>query len=386
MTENLRSSVFAPREVHRGDTFIVQLFFYKQEDSREVKIMASIVDKVTGERNRKQLSFPLKSGDTIKVRLESVFDKRNEFEIDESDKEIVWNDETVSMEYVVSVNETCTSNAFNGRFHIRVNSLTICNILFKVFIIDYLSASMGGGNASSELIPYDKKQEAKEAADLMRKRISDNIQTLENGKSNHSDPHEEERANKELAINRHCLELIKNDSRKKSPVRVVFISSTSDLKESRDTVRKAIEKSHMYPEMYENWPQVNIYPRDKCIEKVLSSDIFICILGANYGRVEPMWDMSMTEIEYRAALLSGKNILVYIDKDYGSKMASLGNEEHKERQLELIKELSDKRWVKFFDDQASLEREVQGDLSEMIKDMDNGFLPSVIHVSSENIG
>lgn len=379
------STVFAPLQVSPGNSFMVQLFIHRQEDSSDVEIMASTIDLDSGMRNCKRLSFPLESGDTIKVRLEAVFDKRNEFEIDESDKEIVWNDEPVSVEFVVSVNETCISKAFFGRFRIRVNSLSVCDIRFKVLVFEGADhiAPYGPGIASFELIPYDRMKEAKEAADLMKKRISDNILNLESGISSHSAPSEVDRANKELAINRHCLELIENDSRKKSPVRVVFISSTSDLKESRETVRKAIEKSHMYPEMYENWPQGNVYPRDKCIKKVLSSDIFICILGANYGRVEHMWDMSMTEIEYRAALLSGKNILVYIDRQYESKMASLGNEEHKERQLDLIKELSDKRWVKYFDDQASLEREVQGDLSEMIKDMENGFLPSVLHISSQ---
>lgn len=375
-----RSSVYAPKFVLPGQAFMVQLFIHKQKDSSEVEIMASTVDMETGKRNSNYLSLPLKRGDTIKVRLEAIFDKKSEFEIDESDKVIIWNDEYASVDYVVKVNDNCSSDAFFGRLRICCNCQPVGDIQFKVVVYKGSYVPSEDRNTTFDFSPYDKKREAKDAIELLQRKINDNISLLEKQKSTPDGSFQVKNVDQELDINRHCLKLLKNNKQKKSSIKVVFISSTSDLKESRETVRRAIEKNHMYPEMYENWPQGNIYPRDKCIEKVLSSDIFICILGANYGRVEPMWDMSMTEIEYRAALLSGKNYLVYIDKQYESKMDSIENQKYKQRQLDLINELQGKRMVQFFDDQASLESIVQRDLSETIKGMENTFSDNDIQV------
>ena len=116
----------------------------------------------------------------------------------------------------------------------------------------------------------------------------------------------------ELDMCKKCLELISNNSKTHNEVLKVFISSTSDMKEYRDVIRERVFALGMYPDMYEMWGQGNDYPRDMCCKHVLESDIFICILGPNYGFVEPIWDKSMTEIEYRIASNAGIPILIYI--------------------------------------------------------------------------
>ena len=128
------------------------------------------------------------------------------------------------------------------------------------------------------------------------------------------------------------------------------------MKEYRDVIRERVFALGMYPDMYEMWGQGNDYPRDMCCKHVLESDIFICILGPNYGFVEPIWDKSMTEIEYRVASNAGIPILIYIKKDYREQIAELPEEEKNvaSRQLSFIDELSTKRMVSIFPNEVSL--------------------------------
>ena len=364
--KSLRSSVYAPKEVSSGDAFMVQLFIHKMKESSMVTITATSVDMTADLRQRKCLSFLLNGGDSIKARLEALFDKKKEFEIDESEKETIWNGEPVSLDYVVNVKEKCIAKAFRGRLRICVNSQPVGDILFNVFINNGISAHSYTRNDNFNIVPFDKRQEANEALKMVKGKLEEQISALEKY-SNNDGQCTLANVNQELAISRLCLNLIKNCCSKTSPVKVVFISSTSDLKEYRDKVRKAIADCQMYPEMYEHWNQGDINPRDKCCEKVMSSDIFICILGANYGRIEPMLGISMTEMEYRVAQLSGKSILIYIDDQYLSKMELLKDEQLKQKQLSLINEIKEKRWVQFFDSPESLEKLVRKELLDVKK-------------------
>lgn len=108
----------------------------------------------------------------------------------------------------------------------------------------------------------------------------------------------------------------------------------------------------MYADMYELWGQGNDYPRDMCCRHVLESDIFVSILGPNYGFVEPDWGLSMTEIEYRIAERSGIPILVYIPKGWNEEKGIDGK--GRQAQAALISELSSKRLVHFFPNERKL--------------------------------
>lgn len=361
--ESLQSSVFAPVEAIPGSTFMVQLFIHKAKDSKTVQIKAEIVDETSGLRNNRNLSFELKEADKINVRLESLFDKNNDFEIDESDKSVEWNDEPVSLEYVVWVSEECKSKAFRGKLRIFVNSISAGDILFNVSIVNQPSHNPKTEFAAVSFSPYDRRKEFGDISQLLHDQLSKQLLDLESLKGSQKSFDVEV----QIDITRHCIDLIGSDCKQTGSVKSVFISSTSDLKEYRDIVRSAAEKNHMYPEMYENWCQGNTYPRDKCCEKVLASDIFVCILSANYGCIEPIWGKSMTEIEYLVALQSGKPMLVYVDSQYLQKMSSIDDEQMKQRQLSLINEIKERRWIQFFDDPLSLELHVRTELAEIKK-------------------
>lgn len=133
--------------------------------------------------------------------------------------------------------------------------------------------------------------------------------------------------------------------------KIVFISSTADMIVYRRIMRDAVESCEMYPDMYENWGQGNDYPRDMCCKHVLECDIFVCILGVRYGYVEPIWNKSMTEIEYRTAVSAGIPTLLYVVDNYKEeiqKLHDLHEAKHVNRQLNLIEELAKNRLVHMF--------------------------------------
>jgi hypothetical protein len=125
----------------------------------------------------------------------------------------------------------------------------------------------------------------------------------------------------------------------------------------RQILKEQIEFCEMYADMYERWGQGNDYPRDMCCSHVLQSDIFVCILGAKYGFVEPLWNKSMTEIEYRVASNAGIPMLIYIINDYKQKMQELSGNEFidSKRQEALIDEVKNKRLVGLFTNELGLQ-------------------------------
>ena len=284
---------------------------------------------------------------------------RQYFTIDKKKRTIVWDGDTNSTEFIVSVAENCTVSDFIGRMHVCVNLEPCCNMLFKTHIVDkehfHTDSKVAHKYADIEFVPFDKVKETAEAKHQLVSRLETKIHELTEAKSNSNDAHDY--ISKELEMCEKCLELIngKKDNISNAVLKV-FISSTSDMKDYRDVMKERVLKLGMYPDMYEFWGQNNDYPRDMCCKHVLESDIFICILGPKYGFVEPMWDKSMTEIEYRIATNAGIPILVYIKKDYKDKMKELAGDEKENanKQLDFIEELSTKRMVSLFPNENSL--------------------------------
>ena len=69
---------------------------------------------------------------------------------------------------------------------------------------------------------------------------------------------------------------------------LVFISSTSDLRDERLALKELIGKYGMYePYLYEDEPARRESPEERCREMVGRSDIFVGLLGAKYGTPYP---------------------------------------------------------------------------------------------------
>ena len=356
--KDIKSTVAAPQEAYKGDNFVVSVFIHKEENKDEVELLAKAIDEDAEIRNSKKIIVKIKKGDKIDFQLLIPENIKSGFSVDKKKRSLIWDGDTNSVEFMVSVSNECEFLHFIGRIHVYVNQEPQFDMLFKTKIIEKTKKNnptiTPKDYATIDFVPFDKENERLEAKQLLISRLNNRI--LELSSAQVDEDAAKNVIRKELDMCKKCLELINNNSKTHNEVLKVFISSTSDMKEYRDVIRERVFALGMYPDMYEMWGQDNDYPRDMCCKHVLESDIFICILGSKYGFVEPIWDKSMTEIEYRIATNAGIPILVYIKKDYKDKMEELTGEEKKYavRQLDFIEELSTKRMVSLFPNENSL--------------------------------
>ncbi len=355
---DIKSTVTAPFKAYKGESFIISVFIHKEEDKDEVELLSKAIDEDAEIRSSKKISVKIKKGDKIDLQLSVPENIKSFFFVDKKKQTIRWEGNTDSVEFVVSVSDKCGLLDFIGRIHVYINQEPQFDMIFKTKIIEKEASNKLSLNetnyADIDFVPFDKIKEKKQARDLLISHLRNRIQKLSNAQ--YSDVNAHELIQKELEMCNTCIELISNTPKKHNDVLKVFISSTSDMKAYRDVIRERVLALGMYPDMYEMWGQGNDYPRDMCCKHVLDSDIFICILGSKYGFVEPIWNKSMTEIEYRIASNAGIPILIYIKNDYREKIEELPNEDKNItlRQLNFIDELLTKRMVSIFPNEISL--------------------------------
>ena len=97
----------------------------------------------------------------------------------------------------------------------------------------------------------------------------------------------------------------------------VFISSTyRQLASYREILRLAIEKSgHTFLGM-EHFAAQDAPPLDVCLQELETADVYVGVIGTNYGSSPPGSDSSYTELEYHHALELGiPCILLVISED-----------------------------------------------------------------------
>lgn len=355
--KNIMSTVTAPLKAFKGETFIVSVFIHKDEDKEEIELLAKAIDEDSMIRNSKRITIKLKKGDKLDFQFFIPVNIERCFSIDKKKRTIIWEGNTNSVEFVVSVANVDFVPDFIGRVHVYINQEPQFDMLFKTKIVDNPIVNLHNSKtdyADVEFVPFNKHKECCEAKELLISRLRDKINELSNAQTQENTVQIIVR--KELEMCNKCIEILNGSKKEQNGVLKVFISSTSDMKRYRDVLRERVLALGMYPDMYELWGQGNDYPRDLCCRHVLESDIFICILGHKYGFVEPMWDKSMTEIEYRVASYVGIPILIYIKEDYNCHKKEISEKEEKDslRQLNLIEELSKKRMVSIFSNEVSL--------------------------------
>lgn len=353
----LKSSVYAPCEVSKGDDFIISIFIHKPENEDEVTIMARAIDDDAKLRNTLPIKAKLKKDDSIDFQLCSKGFESGYFDVDETNKSIVWDGGIESVEYIVTVPNSCPASSFVGKIIMAINSEKIGEMSFKIKI-----GSTSNYEGAIPCVPIEFAQTDKQAVMNEQKGLLlDKL--LKHRNANENNPSR----NKEVEMCNKCIELLQDYSHtQKKDLLKVFISSTSDMGSYRNLIKECVLKCEMYPEMYEMWGLEDKYPRDMCVQHVLNSDIFVCILGANYGFVEPAWDMSMTEIEYRTAVVAGLPILIYIDANYHKNTENLPQDAQSlyKRQETLIEELKFNSVVYIFDNSLNLEIKSIKELSD----------------------
>lgn len=107
----------------------------------------------------------------------------------------------------------------------------------------------------------------------------------------------------------------------------VFISSVvKGFEQFRTAAKDAVEALDMKPIMSEHFGARTYSSEHACLTEVDQCDVYILILGANYG-YEPETGMSVTQQEFRQAISKRKPVLVFIQKiGFDAKQAVFVNE------------------------------------------------------------
>ena len=345
-----QSTLYAPTEACKGEDFIISVFLHKTNDCDEIEICARNIDFDLSKRNQLYLKTKLNKGDLIEFQVYFNENQYSGIEVDEYKKEIYWDNIIESVEFIFTVDKDFAKKFFIGKIKLAVNKEPIGDMVCKINIVDDFTQYRVNPCCPISFEPYEKSKDMEEQRSQIINILQEKIKKLKT--EAHID------ASSDIEMCQKCLDLIqaKPKEKKHSPLRV-FVSSTSDMYLFRNVLKEQIESCEMYADMYEKWGQGNDYPRDVCCSHVLQSDIFVCILGAKYGFIEPLWNKSMTEIEYRVASNAGIPMLVYIINDYKQKMQKLeGDElENSKRQEALIEELKNKRLVCLFENELGLQ-------------------------------
>jgi len=93
----------------------------------------------------------------------------------------------------------------------------------------------------------------------------------------------------------------------------IFVSSTfKDLVECREKVRIVLRRMGHEDVAMEYFVAEDKRPLDKCLNAVVSSDLYIGIFAWRYGYIPDGYEKSMTELEYQKAVETGKDCLIFL--------------------------------------------------------------------------
>jgi len=115
----------------------------------------------------------------------------------------------------------------------------------------------------------------------------------------------------------------------------VFISSTvRNLASYREILRLALEESgHTFLGM-EHFAAQPSPPLDVCLAELDTADVYIGVIGDNYGSSPPGEERSYTEFEYHHARAHGTDCLVFIMRD--DALIGLDTHDHDQHRRELL--------------------------------------------------
>jgi O-acetyl-ADP-ribose deacetylase (regulator of RNase III) len=96
----------------------------------------------------------------------------------------------------------------------------------------------------------------------------------------------------------------------------VFLSSTYvDLKPHRDALRGVIDQLQLAFVGMEEFSPAGEMPGTYIRRKVTQAEVFVGVIGRRYGYIDPTSGLSMTELEYRQAVVSKKPLYIFVMRD-----------------------------------------------------------------------
>lgn len=166
------------------------------------------------------------------------------------------------------------------------------------------------------------------------------------------------------------IDFVKSNIKENNKTKSVFVSSTyADLKDYRLAVKDQIIKRDMFFRGMENFgAESNKLPASFIVEEVNKSDIYLGIFGVKYGFIDDATGLSMTELEYNAALSSQKKMMLYVmDSNAPVKVSDIEPSVDGKIKLDTLKsKILKNHTVYMFKDINDLKRQVFEDLGKYI--------------------
>ena len=354
------STIYAPSQVKRNQPFLVNIFFHSNEESGTVELLAQRLDPNTSLVDTQIIPIDLKLKDKLTARISVNGGNGVGITVNNGvdTKSIIWFNRSTKIQFPLTVNDDFVGDSFVCEIKIEVNSEPIGECMFMISV----SETNSSVPCPITLIPHNKEVEQTTAKIRLRNQFNQNLSRLEDEIKNVGTEQERSLLKAQYDVCKKCISLVEEANIREINDQIikVFISSTSDMAQYRDIVKNEIVSCGMFPVDYRTWYQSEQHPCDVCCKSVMESDVILCLIGSRYGYEEPSIGISMTQMEFWTALMSGKKILAYIIDPLEE---STEDEVYKNKQKEFIKELQTKRILKFFSDDYSLEKDTTRELS-----------------------
>jgi hypothetical protein len=130
----------------------------------------------------------------------------------------------------------------------------------------------------------------------------------------------------------------------------IYVSSTfEDLEECRELVCLQLRQMGHEDIAMEYYVAENQRPLDKCLKDVASCDLYIGIFAWRYGRTPSDQEKSFTELEYRKAVETGKDRLIFLLHEDASWPTKYVDKKNDALKIEALRtELSRERLASYF--------------------------------------
>jgi len=151
-----------------------------------------------------------------------------------------------------------------------------------------------------------------------------------------------------------------------APKTPIFVSSTfSDLIPYRNAVRDVLSRFLVDIHGMEIFGAQTRKPLDTCLAEVLTSEIFIGILGMRYGSIDEESGKSFVELEYETAKKSGLEIWIFLIDEEKTQIPPIYVDcEHAEKLRSFKGQLKEKHTCVFFNSVDDLALRVKSNLEK----------------------
>ena len=166
---------------------------------------------------------------------------------------------------------------------------------------------------------------------------------------------------------------------------IYLSSSYIDLKDAREKVYRALRKMRHDVIAMEDYVAMDQRPLDKCLVDVANCDIYVGIFAWRYGYIPDGREKSITELEFRQAVLSGKPCLLFLLQEDAPWPRNMIDRDSKNIEA-LRAEIGRDYMVSFFRSEDDLVTSVTVAVADLKLDEQNGNSVSTRNGSPQPVG